>query len=251
MTLAASALLTSTANAALTPPTEHSRFHLGIIASGGYMNSQADASFKVYNADSERTAQTNYNDHISNHLIAAGAELGYTITQLNDNEINLAFQYNYLHSNLTENFAISSNDTPSGEGFEAKDKLQPRAQFNFLLGFKHFLSPTLEYHAAIGASALTIKDALSLEADDQSNAVGASSTQRKTVFGGMLSVGFGFYLSQHAEITTNATYALYNNINLKDSNTIDTSDSERENKLQDRKYSLSIPAVSIGYNYYF
>lgn len=244
-TLCSLLLTTTTMAMAATAPTttpQHSGFHVGFsgAASLGSINSQA---FYEYDG-----ATQTLNETTTMPTGKIGASAGYGFNTSQNNLVELTFNYNHYLGLIKQTFGIARSLTPGGDSMSLNQKIRPQSQFNFEVNNRHFITNNFDMRVNTGLSILRLKNTLNISANGPSSTAASGSTQTKTLIGGLVGIGFDYYLTAHSALSTNINYFLYASAKLHNINDIDTGGTD---SLTKRKVTFSSPELSIGYNYYF
>lgn len=174
-----------------------------------------------------------------------GAKLGYQWLIKNHYALGLVFGFNYFLGKNEQEWLFDDQTATPGSGVNINNQLSPREQLNILVNEALALTSTFNLTLEGGFSTMNAKYRTSISAPDGANVAGPSS-QTKFLYGGVVGAGFEYVFSRHMTANINMDIYMYAPSKFKTIATVGSTD-----QLSNRKLTLVIPTISIGYTYHF
>ena len=192
-----------------------------------------------------------FNTTASSISLLVGPELGYSWSINPRNTIGLIGNINYNSANVQQIWHIDDALIPGlGEAHDLTQSVTPKWQYNLYLNAAHFISDNFSINVNAGFSTINTKVTLSIHDVGVTPGSTAAPGQNEThyLLGGLLGLGFGYFVTPQSSLDANFNYYIYAKKNLNTVNDISTAGPD---DLTSRKLTLYIPTLLFDYTYHF
>lgn len=252
-TLISSALLLTSAVSFAGGPDTYSQglrshWSLSILGGAGISISNLEASYTNSTLGTiEDFDTTGYNT-----AGILGGELGYSFAISHSNFLGLSFNANYFFNGKVKETWFLGSTIASSDPMNLENTIKPKWQYNFAVSLMHDLGNSLSIGVDGGFSILQERSTLSVRdigaATAGSQAATGNNAKTSYLPGGMLGLKASLLTTKCSSLDFALDYYIYSSKKLSEIGSIDTGAND---KLDQRKLFISMPAFLLKYTYHF